>query len=334
MLLLPLIAEYRHQKAKLMNAALKRQQNEGPDSVRDIKAGRFEAEETLLSAPVCDSNPLIASPGTSSSSISNKSMDLSGPSGSNQISTIKTEISGTITMHRKLTEEENELIQTLEVNFSKALELDLSEGVTDSQSIKEINGVYNMIAMTWAKMFLKFVKTVDDFKRLDIETQISSLKESVRCCLMIIAAYTFDRQGNNLVLHDIKIPLEDFKKTFSIYKETTEKLVNIFLSMQDVPFKDPFLLAIFELIIVFYPAWNNVTPRAYLSNLQNKYLILLKHYLEAKYSFRKGKEYFALVLQRFQFMKEVAAERKDIVSKAGADKLEPFAKELFDVMKS
>ena len=239
-------------------------------------------------------------------------------------------------LFRTLTEEEKQIIETLEKNFRTAVETPCKSDHDHCEiaaAVAHMDGIYNTIAMTWAKMFLKFIKTVEDFRSLDIDTQIKSLKACIRCCLMIIAAYTYDTKENNLVLYDIKISLEEFKKTFTVYKETTEKLVSIFLGMQTEVFKDPSLMAIFEMVIVFYPAWDNVGQRTNMSNLQDKYHILLKHYLEAKYSFAKGKEYFALILKKFNFMKQVATERKEIIANMGADKLAPFAKELFEVNK-
>lgn len=371
MLLFPLIPEYRHQKARLMNEALKHQQFQAPNPAHQEKQEKYEVGEACQSIPTGNLNPNVQCQGNVNPNVPyqgnltpnvpyqgnlNPNVPYQGPSNpfiSKAVPRCGSDLPGSLgflekssdrkysastsgNLYRTLTEEENQLIQSLEINFRMAVETPCNKSDVHgdiSETLAHVDGVYNTIAVTWARMFLKFVKTVMDFRTLDIDTQINSLKASIRCCLMLIAAYTFDTEENSLVLHDIKIPLEEFKKTFTGYKETTEKLVSIFLGMQTEPFKDPGLMAIFEMIIVFYPAWDNVGQRTHLSNLQDKYHILLKHYLEAKHSFSKGKEYFALIIEKFRFMNQVAMERKEIIANMGSDKLVPFAKELFEVKK-
>ena len=361
MLLFRIIPEYRHQKARLMNEASAQQQfRPPPDPAHPMKQEKSDARQACQLFPTGNLNPPVMQ-GNSNPNLNQGHLNLNlpyqgttSPFLSQTLPRSPSVLPGGLgfaeqsserenctnsggSLCRTLTEEEKQLILSLEMNFRMAVETPYKSDdhpqcdITDA--LAHMDGVYNTIAMTWAKMLLKFIKTVKDFRALDIETQINSLKASIRCCLMIIAAYTYDTKENNLVLYDIKIPLEEFKKTFTVYKETTEKLVSIFLGMQTEPFKDPSLMAIFEMIIVFYPAWDNVGQRTHMSNLQDKYHVLLKHYLEAKYSFTKGKEYFALILGKFNFMKQVATERKEIIANMGADKLAPFAKELFEVKK-
>lgn len=236
--------------------------------------------------------------------------------------------------YRSLSDAENRLVNFLESSFKTAVETNYTTDIPESlnERKKEMNDFYN-VAVIWAKMMMTFIKTVDDFKQLDIDTKIHSLKSSIRCCLLLIAAYTFDTEGNMLVLQELKIGVGEFMNAFVMYKESSERLIDVILSMQDALFKDPCLIAIFELVVVFSPAWDDLVQRKCLSDLQNKYLILLKHYLEAKYSYSKGQEFLALVLQKFMAVKEITTQREEIILQMGTDKLVPFAKELFEVKK-
>ena len=230
--------------------------------------------------------------------------------------------------YRSLTDEENKLINYLEMNFKTAANTNLETEYPNS--IKEINDIYNL-AVIWAKKFLKYIKAIDDFKQLDMETQITTLKTSIRSCGMTVAAYTFDTEQNCFVLQDIRTSVDKFLRIFGPFREMTERFVDTVQSMQDAFFKDPGLLSIFELVLIFSPAWDDLNQRKRLSDLQNKYLILLEHYLEAKYSFSKGNELFARVMQKFMQVKDVANERKEIIKQIGTDKLAPIAKEFFAV---
>lgn len=228
-------------------------------------------------------------------------------------------------VYRNLTEEENKLTHFLEVSFQTALE---TREALDFPDLVEINDFYNA-AMVWFKMFLKFVKNIDDFKQLDIEAQISLLKANIRPCGMLISAFTFDSTGKSFVIQDIKIGVNDILKGFAAYGETTERFIQITQSLQDEIFKDPCLIAILELVLVFSPAWEELNKRKSLSDLQDKYIILLKHYLEAKHSYSREKELFALVMGKLWAMKTVTDERRHIIQRIESDRLDPVAQELF-----
>ena len=160
------------------------------------------------------------------------------------------------------------------MNFKTAANTNLETEYPNS--ITEIDDIYNL-AVIWAKKFLKYIKTIDDFKQLDMETQITMLKTSIRSCGMTVAAYTFDTEQNCFVLQDVRTSVDEFLRFF----------------------KDPGLLSIFELVLIFCPAWDDLNQRKRLSDLQNKYLILLKHDLEAKYSFSMGKSSLLVLCRNF-----------------------------------
>ena len=229
-------------------------------------------------------------------------------------------------LNRTLTDEENALTTVLERSFKTALEVPFAPEVLNS--LDEMQDYYQTFAYGYAKVVIKFLKGIEDFKQLDMEVQVKCLKGSIQCCFVLIAAYNFDNLEKNFVVNDIRVRLEDLKEAFASYAESTEFFFYHILSMQDTPFKDPCLMAIFALILVFSPSWENLIQRRYISNIQNKYLILMKHYLEANYSYQKGKEYFARIFQKLNSLREQKRQRQMIVAELG-DKMPSFAKEIW-----
>lgn len=234
--------------------------------------------------------------------------------------------------YRKLSDTETGLINYLETSFKTAWETNCATNM--HESLTEMNDFYNA-AMIWVMKFIKFIKTVDDFRHLDMETQIKALKGGFRYFMILLAAYSFDVEGNCFVFQEIdrRVGVDMLMEAFRDHRETTERLVHMFRSLQDELFKDPCTMAIFGLVIIFCPAWDDLPDRTCMSGLQNKYLILLKHYIEAKYSYSKGKELFALVLAKFLELKEIIAVREQVLLQMSMDKLTPIAKELFMELK-
>lgn len=229
-------------------------------------------------------------------------------------------------INRTLTDEEKNLSNLLENNFKMALETPVTQD--HPLGVSEMTEFYKTLAVVWVKLILKFIKSVEDFKELDIDTQILCVKGCIPCCMLVMVSYSFSTRDNSLVLHNVRVGLEEFRRLFIGYEESTENLVNFILDMQDVRFKDPCLIAIFLVILVFSPFWDNLSHRRFLSNIQSKYLVLLKHYLEAKYSYRNGKELFALILRKLIALKELKKKRQEIIAQLGS-KLDQFSKEIF-----
>ena len=228
--------------------------------------------------------------------------------------------------NRILTDEEKVLIGFLEGSFNTALKTPFAAEVPSL--LEEMQDYYQTFASGYAKKVIKFVKCVNDFSQLDMDLKVNCLKESMGCCLVLVAAYDFDNSEKCFIVNDIKVRVDNLKKAFAQHKDSTELLINHVLSMQNTLFKDPCVMAMFTVILVFSPFWENLIQRRHLSNIQNKYLILLKHYLEANYSYGKGKEYFVFILQKLNSLRELKRQRQAVVAEL-RDTLSPFAKEIF-----
>ena len=228
--------------------------------------------------------------------------------------------------NRTLTDEEKSLIDLLGKRFNSALKASFAAEVPSS--MVEMQDFYNTFASGYAKKVINLIKSVEDFSQLDMEVKVNCLKGSIQCCMVLLLAYNFDKEENCFIVNDIKVRLEDLKNAFMLHKDSTEILINLVMSMQNALFKDPCVMAMFSVVLVFSPFWDNLVQRRHLSNIQNRYLILLKHYLEAYYSYGKGKEYFTLILQKLNSLRELKNLRQGITDGL-QDKLSAFAKEIW-----
>lgn len=339
----------RRRRSKLPVADAKRLKSKGKDSVQDIATCTSQqfADEVVVHA-----DPLLkgllfgnSKPGdnsdaprhdqvydlkTDGSIIFGYSLSATETRGETEVPSVqsgKPSTSGAGSgAYRSLTVDENKLINFLETSFKTAMESNCAWVKDIPESVTEAEDFYN-VAMIWCGKFLQFIKTVDDFKQLSMETKISAVKKNIRFCGLVVMAYTFEAERNCFVMQNMRARVDMFMEIFSAYRETTEKLVHIIQSMQGGLFKDPSLIAILELILIFCPAWDGLNERKHLSDLQNKYLVLLKHYIEAKYSYSRGKELFALVMQKCVELKDIIVAREEVFAHSDKDKLSYIARE-------
>ena len=227
---------------------------------------------------------------------------------------------------RRLTEKEKKCLSELERKYVTAIETEIPGF---SESLDEVKDFLNT-SMIWAKKLVTYVKSVDDFKQLSKEAQVLSIKSSVRMALTLIGAYRLDVSKNSFYIQGAYVSVDLFMRAFSSHKEVAEQFINTCFSMQDVWFKDPTLHALFHLILLFCPDGPELLQHELMSDLQNKYLILLKHYLEYKYSYRKCKEYFALLLKRGRELRNLSIVFTEVLVDTDPQKIDPLTKEVYN----
>ncbi|PVD29606.1 hypothetical protein C0Q70_08861 [Pomacea canaliculata] len=87
----------------------------------------------------------------------------------------------------------------------------------------------------------------------------------------------------------------------------------------------------YRVLIIFNPDGNNLIDRELISNLQDKYINILKHYLEAQYSYEHAHEYFAAILDRLSELKSVGEEHSRILLQVNPCQIEPLMLEVLNL---
>lgn len=228
--------------------------------------------------------------------------------------------------YRILSEKEQACLTQLKEKFVSAMETQLTGF---SEALNEVKDFLNT-SMIWAKKLVTYVKSVEDFKQLSSEAQVMSIKSCVRSALTLISAYRYDVSRNAYFIQGIYVHVEMFMQAFSSHQKVAEMFVNACLSMQDSWIKDPCVHALFHLILLFNPEGEDLLQRDLMSDLQNKYLILLKHYLESQYSFSESKEYFALILQKSRELRTLAIAFTEVLVNTDPQQIDPLTKEVYN----
>ena len=86
-----------------------------------------------------------------------------------------------------------------------------------------------------------------------------------------------------------------------------------------------------QVILIFHPDSTNLVDRELMANLQDKYINLLKHYLEAEYSFEFAQEYFVAILEKMSVLKSLSDQHSRILLQVNPSQIEPLMLEVLNL---
>ena len=88
---------------------------------------------------------------------------------------------------------------------------------------------------------------------------------------------------------------------------------------------------IVQVILIFHPDSTNLVDRELMANLQDKYINLLKHYLEAEFSFEFAQEYFVAILEKMSVLKSLSDQHSRILLQVNPSQIEPLMLEVLNL---
>ena len=87
-------------------------------------------------------------------------------------------------------------------------------------------------------------------------------------------------------------------------------------------------MALLHVIIIFSPEGQHVVARQLVSNIQDKYLVLLKHYLESKYMYSRAAEMYPQLMAKMKELKELAEVHGKHLLDVNPREIEPIMLEI------
>ena len=85
------------------------------------------------------------------------------------------------------------------------------------------------------------------------------------------------------------------------------------------------------MLIIFDPAGFNLTDRTSISAFQDRYLILLKHYLESIFSYEFAKDYYVSAMDRLCDLKQLSEEHAQVLLQVNPVEVEPLMLEVLNL---
>lgn len=230
---------------------------------------------------------------------------------------------------RKLTAEETALLEELTQIYDLSFTIDLEPLIHIKQLDPSLNQLINQSSITVLRI-IKFAKRLEEFVRLTQDCQIGILKGSCIHILLLRSLSLYDCDRDVWVTPRGDIPTEILKNATGFVKLHDEHVLYC-KSMKCIIGNDLTIVVILLVIVLFSPDGPHVTLREIVSNIQDKYLLLLKHYLESKYTFVKAAEMFPALMTKLKELNELADNHGKYLLDINPRDIEPIMLEILDL---
>ena len=233
-------------------------------------------------------------------------------------------------LKRSLSAEDRETIMTLE-NFYSLAFVRKNEGETFPED--KVEDFINTTKETVQKL-IKYIKCVNDFAMLDQKCQILILKARMLSSVLLRAAFDYQKEycSWNLVHREKPLEFSNFKKALGPQNaDVADKVVQMHASLQEKFGQDSKLYALLHLALIFNPCTPNLQNRQTIADIQIKYITLLKHYLESKFSYHMSKTCLPYLLQKLNFIDELSEDLGEVLSVMQLKDVDPLMIEVLSL---
>lgn len=228
---------------------------------------------------------------------------------------------------RNLTEEEKTKLDKIQKAFVAVLD---NKEKNSDLDLTDISGFMNF-ALLSVKSFVKFIKSVDEFRGMPMDMQTACVKAQMLKCLLLRCVYLYDESSEMIISHGHNFSEDTVKEGFFPHVDWAEVFFQYCRDSHDEFTEESVIQAVLQLVILFSPDGDDLVKRRYLSNIQDQYQILLKHYIESKFSFKRGTEICALLLQKIQQLKTLSSRLLEILHHIDQNKVQPLMLEVLNI---
>ncbi|XP_029649686.1 nuclear hormone receptor HR96 isoform X2 [Octopus sinensis] len=232
-------------------------------------------------------------------------------------------------LYRKLTENETVFIKELTMLYESTLASQVDSYHSEKSNYSSINQLVNNSEIA-VRRLIKFVKRLDDFMRLSQEDQIATLKACVLSTILLrsVAFYSYEKDA--WITTKGEVPTKILKEVtgyFNLHDSHTRYCRSLKYVVQD----NHEVMTLLQLIIIFNPEGPNLSSRTLISDIQDHYITLLKHYLESEFSFSYAKEILPFLLQKLADLKDLSEEHSKILLQVNPTQIEPLMLEVLNL---
>ncbi|KAL8567915.1 hypothetical protein ACOMHN_059037 [Nucella lapillus] len=232
-------------------------------------------------------------------------------------------------MYRRLSDEERLLLNDIAICYETTVAAMPDVELSKPENYQNVNDLVNNTEIC-VRQLIKFVKRLDDFRLLSQEDQITSLKGAIMKSQLLRSVAFYSIEKDAWLTQKKEIPT-------SILREATGlvSLHNLHVSycrmLKSIVLNNFTLYGLMQVMLIFHPDAAKLMDRELMSNLQDKYISLLKHYLEAEFSFEFAQEYFVAILGKMSELKSLSDKHSRILLQVNPSQVEPLMLEVLNL---
>ncbi|KAK7500699.1 hypothetical protein BaRGS_00007943 [Batillaria attramentaria] len=233
--------------------------------------------------------------------------------------------------YRRLTEEEKWTLNDISTAYQATIAT-LHGAEVDPNPPKANPSLNELINSTdeTVRQLIRFVGKVVDFQQMRKDDQVSCLKNSVMQSVLMRSACVYILEKDVFLCSKGEVSTSFLKKAVnnaSVYSAH----VNFCKSMKSIILNNYTLWALAQILALFNPCGAAIIDREMLSTLQDKYIILLKHYLESEFSFTFATEYLVAIQDMLSDLKMLGEAYTTIIFNVNPTEIEPLLLEVFNL---
>jgi hypothetical protein len=225
--------------------------------------------------------------------------------------------------------EESSMLQELMQVYDLSFTIDLEPLIHIKQVDPSLNQLVNQSSVTVLRI-IKFAKRLEEFVRLPQECQIGILKGCWINILLLRSVSVYDSERDTWLTPRGQIPT-DILKNATGFDKLHDDHVKYCKSIKSIIKDDLTIVVLLIVIVLFAPEGPHVVTRELVSNIQDKYIVLLKHYLESKYMYARSAEMFPQLMSKMKELKELAEDHGKYLLDVNPSEIEPIMLEILDL---
>ncbi|KAH3706603.1 hypothetical protein DPMN_065991, partial [Dreissena polymorpha] len=234
-------------------------------------------------------------------------------------------------LFRQVTAAEHGLFKNLGAVYTATLGDMLSDVNPMEQRYNSCSDLINNSTIAVRKL-IKYIKKLEDFQQLPTDDQLTMLKSCILSAILLRSAWFYDIENEGWMTPTGCISAKILKNAVG-YSEVYEAHIGFCKRVKTLFEDDSRLFSLVQMLCIFSPINTELKVKPEVANLQDKYLILLKHYLEWKFSYIQCAAVFTQIINLISEMKNLSDVHYAIILRANPSEIEPLMLEVFNLKK-
>lgn len=182
---------------------------------------------------------------------------------------------------------------------------------------------------SFAHSVVTFFKRVRDFRSLTLEDQMAVLQDSATVHMVLRSSANFVVETDMWIKDTGYMPVSHYLQAMPAHASTVRMLADLSASLKTILRNDAAAYALLHCVAAFDSRSAGVRDRQLVNALGEKYNTLLKHHLEAQFTYLYAADYLDALRQLLPHLKTVGDRHKYALEEY-VDSIEPLMAELFN----
>lgn len=236
-------------------------------------------------------------------------------------------------MYWRLTDEERALLTQISATYQNTILRLPKKGGASEHTERSFNSITleDLLGRcdVCANNVVKLMKGLVDYRQLQVEDQLATLKACAMRTLILKGAACFVVERDAWIKAYGELPVSLFVRVTG-HEKLIRQHAEFCRSLKTFFRNDITLYALLQCVMLFDPRGPNIADRQVVNTFRDKYLLLLKHYLESQVSYAYSESYMDYIREKLAELK-ILAEKMTLMFKEWTALIQPLMIEVLSL---